>query len=117
MLHVIGKQRKKVDVVSYTAFNKIAKQFVYNHWTGLEGWTGRLEWWSDILCPTLFLPNESVTKLGISKCSGGIMLSADLSLQCWLERRSMFGVQSVHMCRTGFQALDLLTQFSICILT
>ena len=56
------------------------------------------------------LPNESVTKPGISKCSGGIMLSADLLKFVMLAReRSMFGVDSVHTCRTGFQILDLLT--------
>ena len=46
------------------------------------------------------------------------MLSADLLKFVMLAReRSMFGVDYVHTCRTGFQILDLLTQFSICILT
>ena len=54
---------------------------------------------------TLFLPNESVTKPGNSKCSGGIMLSADLLKFVMLAREKgacLHDVYSVHACRNGF---------------
>ena len=98
-----------------TAFNQIAKQAVYNHWTGLVGWTGRLEWQIDIFWCYFVPPDESVTKPGNSKCSEGVMLSADLLKFVMLATEKgacLHGVYSVHACRNGFQVEDLLTQLS-----